>query len=196
MAKINRIEKSRKEVTCSKCGKVLPIGSPYLKATPYHRRPIIRCVDCGLSSWETSTSDFVLTCGDLQENFAKEYDLTDESCIDDIRSVLEEQRDNAQDSLDNIPESLQYGPTGEMLQERIDMLESVISELDAIDFEEIRDEVRNDFDDEDDYDDEDADDEDDEEDDDYDDDDEGDYTDALSAAVEERISDALSGLEY
>ena len=37
-----------------------------------------------------------------------------------------------------MPESLQYSPSGETLQERIDNLESVIGELESIDIEELK----------------------------------------------------------
>jgi hypothetical protein len=126
MAKINHIMKSRKELRCSKCGKVLPVGSEYLKATPFHARPIIRCVGCGLRPWETSQSEFVLTCGSISEDWRNDYECEN---VDDIISDLENLRDNTQESYDNLPDSLQYGPTGEELENRLDMLDDVINEL-------------------------------------------------------------------
>ena len=141
MAKINHVKKSRKEVKCSKCGKTLPVGSEYLHATPYHSRMIIRCTDCGLRPWETSTSDFVQTCGRISEDWKEDYGTDVES----IKTDLEELRDTCQDSLDNMPDSLQYGPTGEMLQERIDMLEDVLNSLEGIDYDSVKDEVTQDY---------------------------------------------------
>jgi hypothetical protein len=55
-----------------------------------------------------------------------------ESLKDDITSQVDELRDETQGSLDNMPESLTYSPTGELLQERIDALEGVESEIDCI----------------------------------------------------------------
>jgi hypothetical protein len=54
---------------------------------------------------------------------------------EDIINELENLRDETQGSLDNMPDQLQYSPTGELLQERVDALDSAISELDMIDEE-------------------------------------------------------------
>lgn len=169
MAKIQKIEKSRKEQKCSKCGNIIPVGSEYLKAKPRYRSPIIRCTKCGLRSWETSSSDYIQTVGSLVENWQEDYGVS-ESTIDDIRSVLEELRDTCQESLDNMPESLQYSETGELLQERIDCLDSAINDLDCIDYDTI-------FDDN------------------EDDDEDFDNSDAKEDFISQ-IDDALSGLEY
>jgi hypothetical protein len=53
--------------------------------------------------------------------------------VEDIKTQLEELRDTTQESFDNIPENLQYSPNAELLQERIDCLESAIDELDSMD---------------------------------------------------------------
>lgn len=134
MARIERINKARKEQKCSKCGEVIVVGMPYLKATPYRQRPIIRCTKCGLKSYETSGSEYVKECGAIVEDWRENYDLN-ESTADEIASALEELRDQQQDSLDNMPENLQQGDTGCMLQERIDSLECTIDELNNISWE-------------------------------------------------------------
>lgn len=58
-----------------------------------------------------------------------------ESFIEEIKSDMESLRDECQDSLDNMPEQLQSAPTGEMIQERIDELDSLISEFENIEME-------------------------------------------------------------
>jgi len=55
------------------------------------------------------------------------------SGVEDFKERLETLRDECQESLDNMPESLQYSPTGELLQERIDACENAISEFENID---------------------------------------------------------------
>lgn len=58
--------------------------------------------------------------------------------VETIKTELEELRDTTQESLDNIPENLKNSPTAELLQERVDSLESGISEIESIevDYEE------------------------------------------------------------
>ena len=56
-----------------------------------------------------------------------------ESFQEDVVSQLQDLQGETQDSLDNMPESLQYSPTGELLQERIDGLDSAESEVECID---------------------------------------------------------------
>ena len=59
------------------------------------------------------------------------------SLQDEIASELANLLDETQGSLDNMPESLTYSPTGELLQERIDALEGAQDEVgDADEFEE------------------------------------------------------------
>jgi len=73
-----------------------------------------------------------------------------EGMLDDIKGQLEELQSETQDSLDNMPEQLQYAPTGELLQERIDALDSAISDIDCLDEPEEPDDEdyeREDFDD-------------------------------------------------
>lgn len=54
------------------------------------------------------------------------------SMRDEIGSELESLLDETQGSLDNMPEQLQFSPTGELLQERIDAVEEAISEIECI----------------------------------------------------------------
>lgn len=134
MARIERINKARKEQQCGKCHKLILVGQPYLKATPYRQPSIIRCTTCGLKSYETSGSDFIKEVGAIAEDWRENYSIED-GTAEEIATALEELRDQQQDSLDNMPENLQYGDTGTMLQERIDNLDSVIEELNDISWE-------------------------------------------------------------
>lgn len=55
--------------------------------------------------------------------------------VEELISNLEELRDTCQESFDNIPEQLQEGNSGQILQERIENLDDVISNLENIDTE-------------------------------------------------------------
>lgn len=58
-----------------------------------------------------------------------------------------------QERLDNMPEQLQYAPTGEMLQERIDSIQSAIDDIDGVEYPDKDDYTfeRDDYEDEDEY---------------------------------------------
>lgn len=51
-----------------------------------------------------------------------------EACWNELESV----KDEYQDSLDNMPEPLQEGPTGQEIQEKIDSLDNTVNELQSI----------------------------------------------------------------
>ena len=55
------------------------------------------------------------------------------SLRDEVSSELETIRDECQENLDNMPDQLQYSPTGELLQERIDACENAQSEVESAD---------------------------------------------------------------
>jgi hypothetical protein len=56
-----------------------------------------------------------------------------ESGIDELISEIEELKDETQGSLENMPQQLQDADSGQLLQERIDGLESWVSDLQGID---------------------------------------------------------------
>ena len=57
----------------------------------------------------------------------------------EIKEELEAVRDEEQEALDNLPESLQESERGEQMQEYIDAMESALDDLEQLDIEEIRD---------------------------------------------------------
>jgi hypothetical protein len=85
---------------------------------------------------QLTQSAFYGTLADLQDRI---NDLEpNESLVDEVPSLseaLQELGEECQSSLDNMPEGLQQGPTGELLQERIDACQGAADELDGIDLE-------------------------------------------------------------
>ncbi len=59
-----------------------------------------------------------------------------ESDIQSIIEDLENLKSETEDKLGNMPEGLQQGDTGQLLQERIDGVDNLVSELEALDFDE------------------------------------------------------------
>lgn len=177
MAKIEK-PKARKEYKCSKCGEVIKVGDVYLKGTPFRRSPVIRCTKCGLRGWELSSSDYVQGVGRVCECWEEDYGC-DEGTAQSIADELSTIRDNTQDSLDNMPEGLQEGDTGQLLQERIDNLDEAISELESIDYDTIKKNAKDDVDSE-------------EGTDEY----ETEFAEKIKEALLDAINEALGGLDY
>jgi len=144
MAKIEK-PKARKEYKCSKCGETIKVGDTYLKGTPFRRSPVIRCTKCGLRSWELSSSDYVQGVGRVCDCWEEDY-----GCFEDTTQQIADELSNIQDdvqgSLDNMPEGLQEGDTGQLLQERIDTLSDAISELESVNYDSIKENAKDDVD--------------------------------------------------
>ena len=137
---ITKVNKSRKEYKCSKCGQIIPIGSSYLRGDLNFSKPIIRCTKCGLKPYEVTTSEYVRSVGAIVEDWRQLYS-PDEDGRDNIVDDLGAIRDELQDHFDNMPEGLQYGDTGQLLEERISYLDDAITELEEIDFEDNDEEI-------------------------------------------------------
>lgn len=137
MAKVQVIQKSRKEYKCSKCGKVIPVGSKYYKGEINFGPTIIRCSDCKLEAWEVTTSDWQLSTGAIINRWEENYGLS-ESTPEEIRNEIESIMSDQQDRLDNMPEGCQEGDVGQLIQERIDACEATMDELDSIDIDSLK----------------------------------------------------------
>lgn len=133
MAKI-QTQKARKEYKCSKCGAVINVGELYYKIVAQFQTPRTRCKNCKPERCELTTSEFFMWLWDLQDHLEERYDLRCEEGKDELYSEIENQMEELQGRLDNMPEPLQWAPTGEMLRERIDTLESAICEIDNLEY--------------------------------------------------------------
>lgn len=88
---------------------------------------------------QLTLSEYYSTLYSIRENFddCEKGTAEDLQCaFESAKLELEELRDNQQEKLDNMPESLQYSPTGETLQERLDSCENAVNELDCVDIDE------------------------------------------------------------
>lgn len=142
-----RTVKARKTYKCGRCRKVINPGDEYLRCEPAYMPAVIRCNKCGIRFWETTTSDYIQDMGRLQELWEEDYGCSSDA-IDEIKAAIEEKRDELQDRLDNMPEGLQQGDAGQMLQERIDGMEYAISDLESIDCNEYQADENGDLDEE------------------------------------------------
>lgn len=137
MATLTR-QKARKEYVCSNssCGKAIKIGDEYFKfsLTRFQKlRPL--CLGCKPTRSQMTSSDFMATLYDVEDSLsALSVEAMDdvEGTISEIVGQLEELRDETEGRRDNMPESLQDAPTGELLQGRVDSVDEMIGELEDI----------------------------------------------------------------
>lgn len=127
MGKIKEIQKSRKECKCGKCGNIIPVGSKYLRGILNFHPDIIRCTSCGLKYWEVTTSDYVQRVAPILNEWQQQG-----YSYEDILSEFTDLKDELQERLDNMPESLQDSDSGQTLQDRIAGLEEACSQLEEI----------------------------------------------------------------
>ncbi len=132
MTRSHLVKKARKE-SKTDAGEVIAVGTPYywwkFRYGGIHRSlrpPTPRQLT--QNAFKQSVFDFE----DQQSAFTEE-DLRGGG-IEDLTNTLETMRDEAQDSHDNMPEGLQdSSDSGQLLQERVDALQEMIDELEAID---------------------------------------------------------------
>lgn len=107
--------------------------------------------------WQLTQSPYLQTLYQIEHSWDNDRpsDNIDETVlqefVDGIKDRIEELREETQEKLDNMAQyGLENSPSGELLQERVDMLENTHSELDCLSFEEfeedsIREEISDDL---------------------------------------------------
>jgi len=128
MPRVHHVKKARKDNPVAKKGEdyywwQFAFGTKQYSKTPPKRSQLTQ-------------SGFLSNLYDLQDGLINRF--TDiESISDDVDSFkdeLQDMLDECQDSLDNMPEHLQESSTsGELLTERIDLLEQWVSDVESID---------------------------------------------------------------
>lgn len=140
MPRVNRVEKCRKSPgKCTRCSKKIKKGDPYLWWKFNFGPKYVRCSAsaCSPKPSELTRSEFWGRVRDLQaegfggENFEDLKDRTT-SVIDELNSLA----DDCEEKFNNMPQSLQDGDTGQLLQERADALREAVSAIEAIDIPE------------------------------------------------------------
>lgn len=92
---------------------------------------------------ELTQSEFLSTFLAAQETFADETEKATsredfESAVETMKTELEQLRDECQEKLDNMPDSLrESSSSGELLQARVDNLDEYVNNLDNIEYDEL-----------------------------------------------------------
>ena len=129
-------QKARKEYVCSKCGTEIHIGDQYLRfSLTRFQKPKILCLVCRPTRSQMTTSAFWGTMYAIEDEIGAltvdDFDGLSDT-VEGIVGQLEELRDEQEEKRDNMPEGLQDGEIGELLQERYDEVDEMIIELQGV----------------------------------------------------------------
>ena len=136
MPQVHHVSKCRRSPgACSLCSKEIATGEPYYWWQFAFAPKSIRCDNHPPKPKDLTRSAFWGTLLGIQEEDFSGAEDTDavESLRDDVVSQLEDLKSEIEGNLSNMPDSLQQGSTGELLQERIDALDEAISNLQGVD---------------------------------------------------------------
>jgi len=134
MPRVNAVNKCRKSPgVCGKCGVKIDVGQPYKywafmvggRGGPKH----IRCgkPECAPKPADLTQSEFWSAVYSLQET------AFDGKTPEDLESQRDEVAGEQEDKLSNMPDGLQQGASGELLQERADACREAQSNLEGVD---------------------------------------------------------------
>lgn len=140
MPRVKRVKKARKaQGSCGKCGVPIKVGDPYVWWKFKFGARHVRCAkeECYPKASDFTQSEFLSALYDLQDQACQCHDGEElQALADEVRDLGSEQ----EDKLRNMPESLQYSPTGELLQERVDSCEAWAGDLEnhVYEFEQVQ----------------------------------------------------------
>lgn len=150
MAKLKHVQAARAARKCGKCGKEIAKGSPYFwwaTRSPGARlgRRFDRCQSCKPRPSELIGSPFLRAMAGEAERIDDEIETFEEghdvaalqAAIEEVAQAIREAGEEAQGSFDNMPEGLQEGETGQLLQQRAERCEEIADELEELELETI-----------------------------------------------------------
>jgi predicted RNase H-like nuclease (RuvC/YqgF family) len=126
MARVTHVKKARKDIP----GTDIKAGEPYYWWK--FKNSTKRCSKTRPKPSQLTQSAFKSTVLEWMERLTPDFDDL-ESELDQLKSDVEDLKATTEESLENMPDGLKEGDTGQLLQERIDTLEAAHDELDSID---------------------------------------------------------------
>lgn len=132
---VGKARAARTPRRCISCGHEVQPGESYKRAEPRYGPVLIWCHSCSPRPSQMTSSKLSAVYA-AQEDFASEIGSLDnatdiEAALATVAEAAEEVAQEYQDSIDAMPESLQEGPTGEEMREKIDALEEYAQDLQA-----------------------------------------------------------------
>jgi hypothetical protein len=140
MPKINHVSKSQKDQgTCAGCGVEIKAGDPYKWIKFRFGGRKVRCETCKFKDSDLTQSEFLSQVYDLNDRITGLSDLDNlddlQAEVEDIASEYETLADECAEKKENMPEGLQDGEVGQLLEERSDGCREVSDNLQGIDFD-------------------------------------------------------------
>jgi len=150
MSRVNVVPKSRKSVTCSKCGTVVPVGSSYRWIKPRYSSKLIRCMaeDCCFRPTDLSSAKVAAIYEAIED---AEATISLATCLDDIQMALGDVVSIAQDTASEYQgasDNWAGGNGNEEFQDKAETCENFANELESwepsgeTDEEEVRSQAR------------------------------------------------------
>lgn len=140
MPRVTYVKKCRKPCRCSKCGDKIKKGKPYRWWKFNFGARFNRCMktECAPKPSDLTRSEWLGWVGDTQKEGFNGYDTFSElsSRRDDLVGELNEKADELDEKFNNMPQPLQEGDTGILLQERAEACRNTASELEAVEIPE------------------------------------------------------------
>lgn len=146
-AKVTKVLRSQRERKCGKCGAEIGLGDPYIFWAFRYGGKRVRCSsrDCYPRPSELVSSPFISGVMRAEEMVADaivafEAGGSVEDLQGDIEGAASEIRglgDEARDSFENMPEGLQQGDTGLLLERRAESCEEIADALEGLDLSEV-----------------------------------------------------------
>jgi len=136
-------QKARKMYECSNssCESLIKVGEEYYRFSLSRFQALrILCLACKPTRSQMTGSEFLSTMYAIEDDEIRGVTIEaiaedGQNVLDNIVGQLEELRDETEEKRENMPEQLQDAPTGEILQNRVDSVEEMLSELEDIDLE-------------------------------------------------------------
>lgn len=133
--KVAHVKKARKSPgQCGKCCCEIPAGGEYRWWKFRFSGKRIRCAkpDCKPKPSELINSPFLSALMGLQEETDAAASAGDLGRVREIADEVRQLGEEAQSSLDNMPDGLQQGSAGELLQSRAEKCEEIACELESL----------------------------------------------------------------
>lgn len=142
--KISTVKSARKDQgQCEICRGAIKVGDGYRSIKPRFGVKRKRCMNCPVWKPSEMTNSKIATAYAAQEDAnamldAMDVDEDNSAFVSNVQSILiqcaeggEECKSDYEESLDNMPEGLQEGDSGQAIQEKIDLLDGWIQDLES-----------------------------------------------------------------